>query len=199
MPDAGTRISHRHVGILQLTVVLISNTVEAADRLVVARAVPALFFAKPRMHDSRAVALGQAGIAVGDAVRATDRHVDLRAGAHVAGAFGDGLDTLLKAMHKGTRHIGKAPKRFSDSRRFINRIDDLKHRLRIAIADEDYEEAGELHKLEVRGGEHHPAEHNCRPITWIRCCRTDPDLIATWRVISFRSLKPSWQKQKAIP
>ena len=64
--------------------------------------------------------------------------------SHCYAIFGEGLDTLLKAMHKGTRHIGKAPKRFDASRRFINRIDDLKHRLRIAVADEDYEEAGEL-------------------------------------------------------
>ncbi|MFT5409560.1 MAG: protein arginine kinase activator, partial [Verrucomicrobiales bacterium] len=64
--------------------------------------------------------------------------------SHCYAIFGEGLDTLLKAMHKGTRHIGKAPKRFDASRRFINRIDDLKHRLRIAIADEDYEAAGTL-------------------------------------------------------
>ena len=64
--------------------------------------------------------------------------------SHCYAIFGEGLDTLLKAMHKGTRHIGKAPKRFDASRRFVNRLDDLKHRLRIAIADEDYEEAGEL-------------------------------------------------------
>ena len=36
--------------------------------------------------------------------------------SHCYAIFGEGLDTLLKAMHKGTRHIGKAPKRFSASR-----------------------------------------------------------------------------------
>ena len=58
--------------------------------------------------------------------------------------FGDGLESLLKAMHKGTRHIGKVPAQFTTARTFIDRIDELKHRLKIAIRDENYEEAAKL-------------------------------------------------------
>ena len=58
--------------------------------------------------------------------------------------FGDGLESLLKAMHKGTRHIGKVPAQFTAARTFTDRIDELKHRLKIAIRDEHYEEAARL-------------------------------------------------------
>lgn len=58
--------------------------------------------------------------------------------------FGDGLESLLKAMHKGTRHIGKVPAEFTMARTFIDRIDELKHRLKIAIRDENYEKAAKL-------------------------------------------------------
>ncbi len=58
--------------------------------------------------------------------------------------FGEGLDALLKAMHKGIKHVGKVPERYTSSKMFVDRIDELKHRLRIAIKDENYEEAAKL-------------------------------------------------------
>ena len=58
--------------------------------------------------------------------------------------FGEGLESLLKAMHKGTRHIGKVPAQFTAARSFTDRIDELKHRLKIAVRDENYEEAAKL-------------------------------------------------------
>lgn len=58
--------------------------------------------------------------------------------------FGDGLDSLVKAMHKGTRHVGKVPTRFQATKHFTDRITELKHRLKIAITDENFEEAAGL-------------------------------------------------------
>lgn len=59
-------------------------------------------------------------------------------------AFGDGLDSLVKAMHKGTRHVGKVPSRYRATKKFTDQITDLKHRLKIAITDENFEEAAQL-------------------------------------------------------
>ncbi len=61
--------------------------------------------------------------------------------------FGDGFGHLLKAMHKGTRHIGKVPARLATAKTFVDRVDELKHRLKIAIKDEKYEEAARLRDL----------------------------------------------------
>ncbi len=58
--------------------------------------------------------------------------------------FGDGLDSLVKAMHKGTRHVGKVPTRYRATKRFTDQISELKHRLKIAIGDENFEEAAKL-------------------------------------------------------
>ena len=66
--------------------------------------------------------------------------------------FGDGLNSLLKAMHRGTRHVGKAPRRFQGSRDFVDRLEDLRHRLKIAVKDEDFEEAAAL-RDEIRRAE----------------------------------------------
>ncbi len=66
--------------------------------------------------------------------------------------FGDGLNSLLKAMHRGTRHVGKAPKRFKGSLDFSDRLEDLKHRLKIAVKDENFEEAAAL-RDEIRRAE----------------------------------------------
>ncbi|MEM9479077.1 MAG: UvrB/UvrC motif-containing protein [Verrucomicrobiota bacterium] len=58
--------------------------------------------------------------------------------------FGDGLGSLLKAMHRGTKHVGKSPQEFQGSRDFTDRLEDLKHRLKIAVKDENFEEAAAL-------------------------------------------------------
>ena len=58
--------------------------------------------------------------------------------------FGEGLNVLLKAMHKGTEHIGKLPER-------AHRVVELNHRMRAlnenlqkAVAEENYETAASL-------------------------------------------------------
>ena len=57
--------------------------------------------------------------------------------------FGDGLDSLLKAMHKGTRHIGKIPSRQAKHLAMADRIGSLRDRLDNAVAKENYEEAAQ--------------------------------------------------------
>lgn len=58
--------------------------------------------------------------------------------------FGDGLDTLLKAMHKGTRHVGKVPARYRRTKELQERLTDLQEQLDQAIAEEAFEDAAEL-------------------------------------------------------
>lgn len=58
--------------------------------------------------------------------------------------FGGGLENLVKAMHKGTLHVGKVPSRYQITKRFSDQITELKDRLRIAITDENFEEAAKL-------------------------------------------------------
>ncbi|MEM0895912.1 MAG: UvrB/UvrC motif-containing protein [Verrucomicrobiota bacterium] len=66
--------------------------------------------------------------------------------------FGDGLGSLLKAMHRGTKHVGKSPQKFQGSRDFSDRLEDLKHRLKIAVKDENFEEAAAL-RDQIRSAE----------------------------------------------
>lgn len=58
--------------------------------------------------------------------------------------FGEGLESLLKAMHKGTRHVGKVPQRYQAMAHQHQLIDDLKSRLEKAVNDEAFEEAARL-------------------------------------------------------
>jgi protein arginine kinase activator len=63
--------------------------------------------------------------------------------------FQEGLDQLLASMHKGTRHVGKIPARaIADSRRNAS-MEELKHALQSAIAEEHYEEAARI-KIEMQ-------------------------------------------------
>ncbi len=58
--------------------------------------------------------------------------------------FADGLQGLLKGMHKGTAHIGKFPARM---RRNIEREQEMKtliRDLRRAVAEENYESAAKI-------------------------------------------------------
>ena len=58
--------------------------------------------------------------------------------------FGEGLDTLLKSMHKGTHHTGKVPvamRRIRDSERLLK---SLQEQLQKAIDTEDFEQAAKL-------------------------------------------------------
>jgi protein arginine kinase activator len=58
--------------------------------------------------------------------------------------FGEGLETMLKTMHKGTRHTGKVPAALQQSRAEAQRLKLLQKRLDKAIAEENFEEAAQL-------------------------------------------------------
>ena len=55
--------------------------------------------------------------------------------------FKEGLEGLLKSMHKGTRHVGKVPHALQQSRDFAERLKSLQKKLDKAVADEDFEQA----------------------------------------------------------
>ncbi len=58
--------------------------------------------------------------------------------------FAEGLEGLLKSMHKGTRHIGKVPRAFRQNRDFEEKVKSLQQKLEKAIAGEDFEKAASL-------------------------------------------------------
>lgn len=58
--------------------------------------------------------------------------------------FAEGLDGLLKSMHKGTRHVGKVPESMRQSRDLSDRLKNLQKRLAKAIEDENFEQAALL-------------------------------------------------------
>ena len=53
--------------------------------------------------------------------------------------FAEGLAGLLKTMHKGTRHAGKAPESLRVSREHADRLKSLQKKLAKAIESEDFE------------------------------------------------------------
>ena len=58
--------------------------------------------------------------------------------------FAEGLGGLLKTMHKGTRHVGKAPEALRQSRDTAERLKSLQKKLAKAIEDENFEQAAQL-------------------------------------------------------
>ena len=58
--------------------------------------------------------------------------------------FAEGLAGLLKSMHKGTRHTGKAPEALRATRENADKLKTLQTRLAKAIKDENYEQAAQL-------------------------------------------------------
>ena len=64
------------------------------------------------------------------------------------GVFGEGMDNLLKAMHKGTRHIGKVPAGRTAAKPppppADNSLTEMRAALDAAIASEQFEEAARL-------------------------------------------------------
>ena len=58
--------------------------------------------------------------------------------------FAEGLAGLLKTMHKGTRHLGKAPEALRQSRERADRLKTLQKKLAKAIETEDFELAAQL-------------------------------------------------------
>ena len=58
--------------------------------------------------------------------------------------FADGLEGLLKSMHKGTRHAGKVPEGLRQTRDLSDRLNALQQRLAKAIQEENFEQAAAL-------------------------------------------------------
>jgi len=62
--------------------------------------------------------------------------------------FSEDLDNMLRAMHKGTRHIGKAPgltlTPSASQAQIKKRLGDLKQAIERAVAEERYEDAARL-------------------------------------------------------
>jgi protein arginine kinase activator len=58
--------------------------------------------------------------------------------------FADGLEGLLKSMHKGTLHVGKSPSSLRQSRDLTDRLRTMQRKLVKAIEDEHFEQAAQL-------------------------------------------------------
>ena len=58
--------------------------------------------------------------------------------------FSEGLEGLLKTMHKGTKHAGKVPQAFQQSRDLADKLKSLQKKLEKAVADEDFEQAAAM-------------------------------------------------------
>jgi protein arginine kinase activator len=58
--------------------------------------------------------------------------------------FSEGLESLLKTMHKGTRHAGKVPQALQQSRDLSDKLKSLQKKLEKAVADEDFEQAAAM-------------------------------------------------------
>ena len=58
--------------------------------------------------------------------------------------FSEGLNSLIKAMHKGTRHYGKVPARLFRHLARSGQLGELRRNLEEAVSKEDYEQAASL-------------------------------------------------------
>lgn len=58
--------------------------------------------------------------------------------------FAEGLESLLRTMHKGTKHIGKVPSLFKQSQDLNDRLKSLQNKLEKAVTEEDFESAAHL-------------------------------------------------------
>jgi protein arginine kinase activator len=58
--------------------------------------------------------------------------------------FAEPLGSLLKSMHKGTRHVGKVPQALQKTRDISDKLKSLQKKLDKAIASENFEEAAGL-------------------------------------------------------
>ncbi len=57
--------------------------------------------------------------------------------------FAEGLEQLLKSMHKGTHHRGKIPAALRESLDLSNHLKTLQKKLEKAVTDEDFEQAAQ--------------------------------------------------------
>ena len=58
--------------------------------------------------------------------------------------FADGLESLLKTMHKGTRHVGKVPQAFKQSQDLADKLKSLQGKLDKSVGEEDFETAARV-------------------------------------------------------
>ena len=58
--------------------------------------------------------------------------------------FADGLESLLKSMHKGTKHLGKAPQSLQQSRDLSDKLKSLQKKLDKAVEEENFEQAAQI-------------------------------------------------------
>jgi protein arginine kinase activator len=58
--------------------------------------------------------------------------------------FAEGLESMLKTMHKGIRHVGKMPQSLQQSKDYEDRVKALQRKLEKAVAGEDFETAAVL-------------------------------------------------------
>jgi protein arginine kinase activator len=58
--------------------------------------------------------------------------------------FAEGLGSLLKAMHKGTEHVGKVPEHAQRAAELNDRVRSLNESLKKAVEEENYESAASL-------------------------------------------------------
>lgn len=70
--------------------------------------------------------------------------------------FSAGASQALRQIHSSSEHVGKVPSKSSAEIKQKRRLDDLKRRLKEAVAKEDYETAAKLHSeiksIEGNGG-----------------------------------------------
>jgi protein arginine kinase activator len=58
--------------------------------------------------------------------------------------FAEGLEGLLKTMHKGIKHMGKVPQSLQQSRDLSEKLKTLQKKLDKAVAEEDFEQAAQV-------------------------------------------------------
>ena len=58
--------------------------------------------------------------------------------------FSEGLESLLKSMHKGIKHVGKVPAALRQGRDLSERLKHLQKKLDKAVTAEDFEQAASL-------------------------------------------------------
>jgi len=57
--------------------------------------------------------------------------------------FADGLEQLLKSMHKGVRHKGKVPAALRETQDLADKLKQLQKKLEKAVTDENFEQAAQ--------------------------------------------------------
>ncbi|HXG48354.1 MAG TPA: UvrB/UvrC motif-containing protein [Methylomirabilota bacterium] len=58
--------------------------------------------------------------------------------------FNEGLEALLKSMHKGVKHVGKVPQSLQQTRDLTDKLKALQKKLEKAVAEEDFEQAAQM-------------------------------------------------------